>query len=279
MRGERDALDCSLALASEGIPHAIRKDEDYALVIGANDARQAREIVERYRLENRPPVRRLSFRHPEFDWRCSAIWCLVLAVFGYLHLRHPGMVEGGILQSRRALQGEWWLLLTATMLHVDVAHLASNLTLGFVLFGLVTGRFGIGPGLLCILLCGMGGNLLGLLLRDAPYSGLGASGCVMGALGMLGPQALGWIRRDPRAVRVLGAGLAGSLMLFVLFGFSPDSDVLAHLGGFLCGLVLGGLLVLVPESRLAQLRWNLSGSLLSLLLLLACWRRALDVPP
>jgi membrane associated rhomboid family serine protease len=34
--------------------------------------------------------------------------------------------------------------------------------------------------------------------------------------------------------------------LFVLFGLSPETDVVAHFGGFVAGLALGGLLVCLP---------------------------------
>jgi len=41
-----------------------------------------------------------------------------------------------------------------------------------------------------------------------------------------------------------GAGI----LLFVLYGFSPGTDTLAHFGGFVAGLVLGAILVRVPQS-------------------------------
>jgi hypothetical protein len=46
------------------------------------------------------------------------------------------------------------------------------------------------------------------------------------------------------------------MMIFLLLGVSPNSDVLAHLGGFMSGLALGALLHLsaaVVESTAANL--------------------------
>jgi len=42
----------------------------------------------------------------------------------------------------------------------------------------------------------------------------------------------------------------GAILLFILFGLDPNSDILAHSGGFIGGMVLGGLLVLAPSSWL-----------------------------
>ncbi len=35
-------------------------------------------------------------------------------------------------------------------------------------------------------------------------------------------------------------------MLFVLLGLSPGTDIMAHLGGFMSGLLLGAVLALFP---------------------------------
>ncbi len=246
-------MDCSLALTSQGIEHVIDSDESgefeaFWLRVAAADSDQARGTLARFREENR----RWSWRRPfvkahlAFRWS-SVIWCAVLGVFGYLPLVRPVILDGGILDSARVFDGEYWRLLTATMLHRDIAHLFSNLSAGLLLFGLVMGRFGVGLGLLGIVATGVGGNVVGLAFHVEPYRGLGASGAVMGALGMLGPHALGLVRRHAGAYRLVVSGLLAVTMLFVLFGLSPESDVVAHFGGFLCGLVLGGILSLCPD--------------------------------
>ena len=55
-------------------------------------------------------------------------------------------------------------------------------------------------------------------------------------------------------------------LIFVLFGFSPSSDIVAHLGGFVAGVVFGALLSLVPQRTLEK-RW-LNGLMLVLLVIL-----------
>ncbi len=275
MRCRRDALDCSLALASQSIPHEIHRADRYYLVVSGADGDLARETVGRFRGENRTPLDRPAFPAPEFRGASSALWCVLLAAFFYLSYRFPGIEDQGILDSQAALEGQWWLVLTATMLHGDLAHLASNLSFGWVLFALAMGRFGIGAGLLGILLCGVGGNLVGLAMHREPYLGLGASGSVMGALGMLAPLAAAWVGRDPRSMRVAASGLCAALMIFALLGFDPDSDIWAHMGGFLTGLALGAVMGRFGTAALQEARCSLACGLAALGLLLLSWHLAL----
>ena len=156
-------------------------------------------------------------------------------------------------------------------LHADVAHLAGNAGLGLVLLGLVMGRFGTGVGLLAAYLAGAGGNALVWLLLPGRGPSLGASGMVMGSLGLLTVQSLSHWRETPRGSRYILAGICGGVMLFVLLGLSPGTDVLAHLGGFLSGLLFGAALTKSPaQARLAAA--NLAcGLIFSLLVLLPWW--------
>ena len=59
-------------------------------------------------------------------------------------------------------------------------------------------------------------------------------------------------------------------MLFVLVGLDPHSDVMAHLGGFVCGLILGGALAVVPQKALYRPAVNvLAGGVLAALIILS----------
>ncbi len=79
--------------------------------------------------------------------------------------------------------GQWWRLFTAIWLHADLAHLATNATIGLLLLGLAMGRYGTGAGLLAAYLAGAGGNLVAGLISLQPHRSLGASGMVIGCLG------------------------------------------------------------------------------------------------
>ena len=63
-------------------------------------------------------------------------------------------------------------------------------------------------------------------------------------------------------------------MLFILFGLTPGTDVMAHLGGFVSGLVLGWLLLLIPAAT-RKPALNLISGLLFALLVIVPWCLAL----
>jgi hypothetical protein len=56
-------------------------------------------------------------------------------------------------------------------------------------------------------------------------------------------------------------------MLFALFGLSPETDVVAHFTGFVTGLALGGLLVVLPPAWQNRTTDTLAALLFALLLL------------
>ena len=99
-------------------------------------------------------------------------------------------------------------------------------------------------GWLLILLAGTIGNLLNAAAhRGEAFASLGASTAVFGALGILTGIALHESRYDHsrrgrfRYLLPLGGGLA--LLSMYGVGSDPRTDVTAHIGGFLAGLLLG----------------------------------------
>jgi rhomboid protease GluP len=170
--------------------------------------------------------------------------------------------------------GEWWRLFTATWLHADLAHLAMNAVFGLLLLGLTMGRYGPRVGLLAAYLAGVGGNVAAWLSYGESHRGLGASGVVMGALGLLAVQSFGLLKqKNGTAFRRFSGAIMGGVLLFVLIGVSPESDVVAHLGGFVTGLLLG--LLLAPVPRLADSRRiNLAAGLVFAVLVVLPWLRA-----
>ena len=58
------------------------------------------------------------------------------------------------------------------------------------------------------------------------------------------------MRAGAQARQVLVRGFGGGVLLLILFGTNPDTDVLAHVAGFVSGCLLGGLLQLLPAKAL-----------------------------
>jgi len=276
-RSRRQALDWSLVLVSQGIETSIDAGEDgaqWGLLVSAADYERAVNSIRLYRIENRgwPWQREIFHRGVIFDWG-SLAWVALLGLFFALDARSE-FQTAGVMNAAAVSRGQWWRLFTGVWLHADVAHLAGNAGLGLILLGLVMGRFGAGIGLLAAYLAGAGGNTLVWLLLPSRGPSLGASGMVMGGLGLLAVQSLSDWRGTPRAARYMLAAVCGGVMLFVLLGLSPGTDVLAHLGGFLSGLLLGvGLTKFPAPGRLTVA--NLASGLVFALLVLIPWWLAL----
>jgi len=253
-RSRRQAMDWSLVLVSQGIDTSIDSSEasGWGLIVSGADYEHAVAVLNLYRAENRhwPWRRRISPRGVLFDWG-SFGWMLLVGFFFWVQTHSPsGFREAGLMDAVAVSKGEWWRLFTAIFLHADLGHFAMNASLGVFLLGLTMGNFGTGLGLLVAYLAGAGGNIATWLIFSGGHRSLGASGMVMGCVGLLASQSIFSIAGTANRLKYTVASLAGGVMLFALLGLSPGSDVVAHLGGFVSGLVLGGILLLRP--RLAQ---------------------------
>ena len=272
-------MDWSLALISQGIEATIKHEAagaGWQLEVSAQDGQKAFQTLRQYHQENRgwPWHNAIPLTKAHFNWG-SVAWAVLLACCFWLESVNPALKSAGIMDTSAVLAGQWWRVFTAILLHADPAHLAGNLSIGILLFGLAMGRFGTGAGLLAAFLAGAAGNVASLLLNAKPFYGLGASGMVMGALGLLSAQTLRWGGKSGASLKQRLAGVAAGIMLFTLYGLAPGTDMAAHLGGFATGLLLGVGLVFAPEKFLHARKTNLASGFLLLTLLAVTWGLAL----
>ncbi len=272
-------MDWGLVLASQDIGCTIvlaPEADGWSLEIAASDHKRALAALRQYQLENRGWQWRQQTPWPGviFHWG-GFVWCALLVGIHGLAASHERLRLVGMMDGAAVRAGEWWRLFTAMTLHADTGHLASNVTTGFLLFGFAMARYGAGVGLLAAYLAGWGGNLLGLWLYPEPYRGLGASGMVMGALGLIAVQSLPSGSPRPRPLKLALGGLLAGFMLFLLLGANPQSDLVAHLGGFFAGCGLGGLLVRTTKAIAAEKRANFVAGLLLIAWVIYTWRLAL----
>lgn len=281
-KSQRQAMDWSLVLVSQGIETTIQppgEDTGWSLLVNSRDGQRALQSLRQYRVENRGwPWQQqwsLTGHHWTFDWG-SVGWAAVMILFYWLSSIVPSFEAGGIMDSAKAVSGQWWRAFTAIFLHADLGHLATNLSIGIILLGFAMGRFGTGVGLLAAYLAGAGGNLLSLLLNAKPFHGLGASGMIMGALGLLAAQSFARSNKERPSLKYLLGGAVTGVMLFVLFGLTPGTDIAAHLGGFVSGLLLGTIiLVFLPESFPQSSKANFASITLLSALVAMTWTLAL----
>ena len=181
----------------------------------------------------------------------------------------------GTMDSQLVRGGQWWRVFTAVTLHADAGHLASNLVTGVLLLGLAMGGYGPGKALLASFLAGVVGNLAGLVLLPGAYRSLGASGMVLGALGLLTVQSFSLWRSGESHRRLIIRAIAAGLLLLVLLGMNPHTDVLAHVGGFAGGCILGIALVFLPDKWKENVATDRRAALVCLGVIWGMWVRAL----
>lgn len=275
-RTRAQAMDWSLVLLSQGIESMVIREQEppgWALQVSPEDLAAARSSLQRYEEENRA----WPFRHPlpwigfSFDWSVLAWVGLMTVLFALQGSPGIGLEQVGIGNAGLVRAGEWWRPVTATTLHADPAHLMMNAIFGFLLIGLAMGRFGSGLTLLATLACGVAANLVTTAWREDHVSGLGASGVVMAALGLLAADATVQYWKQKKPPRLMMEGILAGLMLFVLVGVSPTSDVAAHAIGCLSGLGAGLVLAYPSPTTIHDLRLNLSAGVTYCLILGGAW--------
>ncbi len=254
-RTERQAMDWSLVLTSEGIEVTLDQDAvsgHWSLKVAPVDEVRARNAIRQYCRENRGFGWHREVPGTDFWFDARVLlWALGVAL---VFVVTQGPLESALFATARVRSGEWWRAFTAVWLHGDVAHLTSNLGIGILFLGLATARFGVGVGLMASYLSGALANVAGLVLRGENYNGLGASGMVMGALGLLVAQGLPRFRSGRLGNRVALTTLGAGAFLFILLGTDQASDILAHAGGFVFGFLFGLLALRLNERGLRK--WN-----------------------
>ena len=305
-RSRRQVMDWGLVLASQGIEAILgQSEEGWEVVVGARDYERARACLRQYQAENRGWhwQQPLPAAGVVFHWG-SAGWAVVMAAIYYWSTtRFPAARQLGIMDSGAVAAGQWWRLFTAVSLHENMPHLMANVTTGFVLLGLAMARYGAGVGLLASFLAGAAGNVAGLALYSLPSREIIADsveamcrahcfdgmvcipncdkiipGMVMGALGLITAQSFAFWRACRSASHFWLRSLAAGVLILVLIGFSPESDIVAHVGGFVCGLLCGWALGHARAETLQGGAANLAASTAVVALLVATWHMALRAP-
>ena len=240
----------SLVLAAFGIEHRIiRQDRGWAIFVQTKEVDAARKEIQSFEEENRlwPP-------EPVLPAVASNSPPTVLILGGLLiffFITGPWdsdtfWFDRGALSTQRLIKhGEWWRLITALTLHSNPVHVAGNIIIGGSIVHLVLRQWGSGLGFLAVILSGFFGNLVNILFRANPHISVGFSTAVFGSLGLLaGSEAA---RNRGRSIRRIFLPLAAAMALLGLLGTEGEhTDLGAHFFGFLAGILMGGMLELIP---------------------------------
>lgn len=189
-----------------------------------------------------------------------AVWTLILlniAMFG-AEIALGGATNSLTLHRLGALepvaviaQHQYWRLLTALFLHYGLLHIAVNLYALYLIGPPLERTIGSAKFAVGYLLAGLGSGAWVILLKAIHLTQatqlVGASGCVMGIIGI----SAGLILRH-RLSPLVGQRLRFILVIVVvqtLFDlWTPQVSVAAHLGGFLSGVLIGIVLAARPAT-------------------------------
>lgn len=274
----REANEHALVILSMKLPYwMFVEDGIYYLCAEQEELEAIHSQLSKYKKESRfwppktvplPPVKKSSNR-------VLFGYCLALIFIFLTQVKHPDFLETrGAMHSTAFFSGDYWRAITALTLHGDLAHLSSNL-LALFCFGWVVNRtFGTGPGWLLILLSGLTGNTITAWVHEATHHSLGASTAIFGALGMLIGHAV-ITRFSPNLnsgfkYRIIPL-LAGFAFLGIWGAGDARTDVLAHVFGFLAGIVFGAIGTLVLQKHTPSETANQILLLISPAIILLAW--------
>ncbi len=137
------------------------------------------------------------------------------------------------------MMGQYWRLLTPMFLHGGFIHLGFNSYFLYLIGPQVEQAFGHWRFAAIYLLSGITGVIASFAL--SPANSIGASGALFGLIGTLVP----YLYRNRTVIRDTRRKIGNILQIIGLnlfLGFVvPNIDYWAHMGGLLCGFVLGWL--------------------------------------
>jgi membrane associated rhomboid family serine protease len=190
------------------------------------------------RLESRAP-------HLPVTYGFAALCVLMFAItisHGAQWFKDPGLVEigWGSNFSPSTIGGQWWRLLTYSVLHFGVIHLVFNLW-ALISFGVMGERLygSLRYAIIC-LVAGVVGGMTSVVMNPHINSA-GASGVIFGIFGALLVAHLRGADAIPPTVQ---RSLRNSTLFFVLVSLGSGFvvagvDNAAHVGGLIAGICMG----------------------------------------
>jgi len=282
-RNRQSCSERALVLHSVGIPYQILAGDTtgFTLVAPASVAEKAKFEIWQYEQENRTEIPLSRAIAPDYEKAVFGViafvfivvlvaWMSDVAAFGRDWVA-SGRIDGALIRD-----GEWWRAITALTLHGSIKHLLGNIVFG-VFFGMLAGGL-IGPGIawLTILVSAAFANVLNVFLLDEGHRAIGASTAVFAALGLV--AGFVWraklMAQEKWAWR-LGPIIGGLALLAYTGTGGPNTDVGAHLAGFVSGFFSGTLITRLPKFS-DNNHWQMISGLLAVGIICVAWIIALQ---
>jgi rhomboid protease GluP len=168
-----------------------------------------------------------------------------VSLLGSLHSGGGFSLFGGLGNNELYRVGEnlpfgspsWgpWRLITGTFLHGGLLHIGMNMFVLLDIAPIVEELYGSARFLFLYIACGIGGSLGSTFLGR--YPSVGASGAIMGLIGLLIAVTT---RRGGASMQAMRSRLISWVITIFLFGFIASGvDNYGHFGGLVTGFLLG----------------------------------------
>jgi len=184
-------------------------------------------------------------------WGVTHVLIVVTAVISFAALSDDGLVRLLWLERGAIQSGELYRLLSVTLVHGSLIHLAFNMYALWILGPIVEMAWGRSLFLAFYALTALVASTASFLFSGVPS--VGASGAVFGLVGVLIAGTRAHHPMLDRRARAIIPQLGLLVLINLAFGFLAGGmiDNSAHIGGLLAGLWLG---FLVPPGNVPTLR-------------------------
>ncbi len=276
----RQAEQYALVLTAMGIRSLISPEGKFLnLYVAHKDAPRAKTELVAYDNENTnnpTDKNRSALNLPRMEV-ALIYWAVLLFFFAAARQEAFSFdwVNKGAVQAGLMLEGEWWRAVTALCLHLDAAHLFSNLVFGTVFLLLLTQITGAGVASLLMVITGAMGNAMNAIIHIPTHTSIGASTAIFAGVGLLTTLQHMWQpNRETFSLRRL-LPLAGGVMLLVFLGLSGENtDVIAHVLGFGSGVAVGWALVKLKCDWPVKQAWQWKCAGATAILVATAWTAA-----
>ena len=160
------------------------------------------------------------------------IWLIMILYLN--HFSDVKLLDLGGLVHFNVVHGEWYRLITSMFLHFNFEHILMNM-LSLFIFGKIVESI-VGPlrMLGIYVISGLLGNFISLSFNLHTVS-VGASGAIFGLIGSI--FAMMFVSKT-YSRKTIGQMLIALLVLIALSLFMSNINIMAHLGGFIGGVLI-----------------------------------------
>jgi membrane associated rhomboid family serine protease len=152
------------------------------------------------------------------------------------------LVNMGAKDTAKIINGDWWRLFTPMFLHAGVIHLAMNMLMMKRLGQGLEESFGFFVTASIYLISGVSGVVLSCVMNPS-IIGVGASGALYGLVGALFGDFFQNYKTIVEGRWMYFMSMVFSLAVGMAMGLLPVLDNWAHIGGLICGFMLGLILL------------------------------------